>query len=210
MGLEDRSRAFPARVGSLADSAGIPVEVVNAGVEGDTSAGGLRRLEWALADGADVLVLELGANDGLRGLDPGAMEENLERIIARARELHPGIEIVLAGMEAPPNLGADYTRTFRRVFPRLARSEDVTLVPFLLEGVAGVSSRNQADGIHPNGEGHRHIAEEVLWPVLAPVLRSAARAEDARVSTVPPRGSAPAPSGVTAWGGTGPGTRVAA
>lgn len=172
--LRDGDR-YTARLQALADSADLPVEIVNAGVSGETSAGGLRRLDWVLRRPTDVLVIELGANDGLRGLDPAEMEDNLRAIIRRARERWPGVRIVLAGMEAPPNLGPRYTERFRSVFPRVARDLDATLVPFLLDGVAGVPELNQSDRIHPNAEGHRRIAREILWPVLEPVLRAAVK-----------------------------------
>jgi len=176
LGLLRDSDRYTDVVEMLADSAGIPIDVVNAGVSGDTSAGGLRRLEWALQGGADVLVVELGANDGLRGQSPDALRDNLEAIIEGARVLSPGVRIVLAGMEAPPNLGEGYTTAFRGVFTSLAEAHGVTLVPFILDGVAGVPELNQADRIHPNPEGHRRIAR-TLWPFLEPVLRDAARAE---------------------------------
>ena len=162
--------AYPAVIQQKIDSAGLPYRVVNAGISGETSAGGLRRIEWSLQQPADVLVLELGANDALRGLDPGQMRDNLDAILARARALHPGIAIVIVGMEAPPNLGDDYTRRFRSVFRDLARKYDAALVPFLLEGVAAVPELNIADGMHPNEEGHRVLAA-VVWPVLAETLR---------------------------------------
>jgi acyl-CoA thioesterase-1 len=174
-GLLRDSERFTDVLQAMADSAGVAVAVVNAGVSGDTSAGGLRRLEWVLQQPADVLVVELGANDGLRGQRVDAMKQNLERIIVRARELSPGVEVVLAGMEAPPNLGERYTTDFRRVFQDLAREQDVLLVPFLLEGVAGVPALNQGDRIHPTAEGHRRIAR-TLWPYLEPVLRAAGAA----------------------------------
>jgi acyl-CoA thioesterase I len=164
-------RAYPAVLQQMIDSAGLPFRVVNAGISGETSAGGLRRIDWSLQQPADVLVLELGANDALRGLDPGHMRSNLDAILARARELHPRIAIVIAGMEAPPNLGADYARRFRDVFTDLARQYDAALVPFLLEGVAAEPSLNLEDGIHPNVEGHRRVAGNV-WVVVEPVLRS--------------------------------------
>jgi len=176
LGLLRDSDRYTDVVQMLADSAGIAVDVINAGVSGDTSAGGLRRLEWALQGGADVLVVELGANDGLRGQSPDAMRNNLEAIIEGARALSPGVRIVLAGMEAPPNLGEGYTTAFRGAFTSLAEAHGVTLVPFILDGVAGVPELNQADRIHPNPEGHRRIAR-TLWPFLEPVLRDAARAE---------------------------------
>jgi acyl-CoA thioesterase-1 len=146
---------------------GYPHEVVNAGVSGDTSAGGLNRLEWSLAGDVKVLVLELGANDGLRGLPVAALKKNLTEIITRAQAR--GIRVVLTGMEAPPNFGAAYTSEFRDVYRQLAREHDVTFVPFYLEGVAGISSLNIEDGIHPNAEGSR-IIEKTVWSALEPLL----------------------------------------
>jgi acyl-CoA thioesterase-1 len=162
--------AFPALLQSLIDSAGLPFAVVNAGLSGETSAGGLRRLDWSLQQPVDVLFLELGANDGLRGLDPARMRDNLDAILTRTRERYPDVALVIAGMEAPPNLGEAYTRDFRDVFTSLADEHDAVLIPFLLDGVAGVTSLNQADRIHPNAEGHRTIAISV-WTVLEPLLR---------------------------------------
>lgn len=173
-GLTDPDDRFTDRLQALADSAGLPARMINMGVSGETSAAGLRRVGWVLEDTVDVLVLELGANDGLRGQDTGALEDNLQAIIDSTRAYWPNASIVLVGMEAPPNLGERYTRRFREVFPRLAREEDAALVPFLLEGVAGDASLNQDDRIHPNAEGHRLIAR-TLWPVLEPLLREAAR-----------------------------------
>jgi acyl-CoA thioesterase-1 len=172
-GLTGDDERFTDLLQQMADAEGIPVLVVNGGVSGDTSAGGLRRLDWLLQQHADVLVVELGANDGLRGQSVDAMKENLEQVIARAGELSPGVRIVLVGMEAPPNLGADYTSSFRSVFQDLAREHDLPLVPFLLEGVAGVPSLNQPDRLHPTAEGHRRVAE-TLWHYLEPVFREAA------------------------------------
>jgi acyl-CoA thioesterase I len=161
--------AYPAVIQQKIDSAGLPFQVVNAGISGETSAGGLRRIDWSLQQPIDVLVLELGANDGLRGLDPDGMRSNLDEIIRRTRSRHPGADIVLVGMEAPPNLGADYTTRFRQVFVDLAREHQAILVPFLLEGVAGEATLNIDDGIHPNPRGHRLLAETV-WRQLQPVL----------------------------------------
>ncbi|MBW3534359.1 MAG: arylesterase [Gemmatimonadetes bacterium] len=165
LGLSDPDDRFTDRLQALADSAGVPARMINLGVSGETSAGGLRRLAWALADTVDVLVLELGANDGLRGQDPDALEANLRAIVDSTRARWPGAVVILAGMEAPPNLGERYTRRFREVFARVAREEDTVLIPFLLEGVAGEADLNQDDRIHPNVEGHRRIARTV-WPVL--------------------------------------------
>jgi len=149
--------------------AGLPHAVVNAGVSGDTSAGGLRRLDWSLKGRVEVLVVALGANDGLRGLLPSDLDVNLGTIIERARGR--GIAVLLAGMEAPPNLGASYTRQFRDVYSAVAKRYEVPLIPFLLTGVAGVPSLNQADGIHPNPQGHRIIAD-LMWRQLEPLLTS--------------------------------------
>lgn len=171
----DPEAAYPAVIGRRLDSLGMPYRVVNAGVSGETSAGGLRRLDWLLREPVAVLVVELGANDGLRGLPPEAMKTNLDEIVRRTRAAHPDAEVVLAGMEAPPNMGERYTEAFRRVFRDLAREHGVALIPFLLDGVAGVPALNQADGIHPTAEGHRIIAETV-WKVLEEVL--ARRAAD--------------------------------
>lgn len=170
LGLLRPEDTYVARVSDLADSAGIPMEWINAGVSGETSAGGLRRIDWVLRDGADVLVVELGANDGLRGQDPDATTENLRAIVAGARARLPEVEVLLAAMEAPPNLGESYTERFRAIFPTVARETGVGLVPFLLDGVAGVPGLNQADGIHPTPEGHRRMARN-LWPSLEPLLR---------------------------------------
>jgi acyl-CoA thioesterase-1 len=175
LGLSTPDEAYPARLQVLADSAGVPARMVNLGVSGETSAGGLRRIGWVVSDTVDVLVLELGANDGLRGQDPDALARNLEAIIDTTRARWPDAEIVLVGMQAPPNLGIRYTRAFHDVFPRVAEERGTALVPFLLEGVGGERALNQGDGIHPTAEGHELIAHNV-WPVLEPaLLRAAAR-----------------------------------
>jgi acyl-CoA thioesterase-1 len=163
--------AYPAYLQSMIDSAGLPYRVINAGLSGETSAGGLRRLDWSLQEPVDVLFLELGANDGLRGLDVAQLRENLEAILARTRGRYPDAAFLIAGMEAPPNLGPRYTGDFRRVFSTVARANDAVLIPFLLEGVAGVTEFNQADRIHPNAAGHRVVAR-MVWPYLEPILRS--------------------------------------
>jgi acyl-CoA thioesterase-1 len=169
LGLASDEDTYVARVAELAASAGTPIRAVNAGVSGETSAGGLRRLDWVLRAPLDVLVLELGANDGLRGQDPFALEDNLTEIVRRTRTRYPGVRVVLAGMEAPPNLGPLYTSAFRSIFSAVAEQEGAALVPFLLEGVAGVPALNQSDLIHPTAEGHVVVAENV-WEVLGPVL----------------------------------------
>ncbi len=168
LGLE-AEEAYPALIQERVDETGLPFRVVNAGVSGETSAGGLRRIDWLLRESVAVLVLELGANDGLRGLGTDQMRSNLREIIERTRAAHPGARLVIAGMEAPPNMGRSYTRAFRRVFVELAEEYDAVLIPFLLDGVGGVPELNQADGIHPTVEGQQLIAGTV-WTVLEPVL----------------------------------------
>jgi acyl-CoA thioesterase-1 len=175
-----REDAYPSLLQRRLDEAGLPLQVVNAGVSGDTSAGGLRRLDWALEGDVRVLVLALGANDGLRGLPPAELQRNLTAIVERARAR--GADVVLAGMEAPPNFGAAYTAAFRRVYRELAARYRLALVPFLLDGVAGVERLNQRDGLHPTAAGARRIADNV-WPVLRPVIERAVRLEPARPAT---------------------------
>jgi acyl-CoA thioesterase I len=165
-GLE-QAQSFPALLQERLAKAGHQYEVVNAGVSGDTSAGGLRRLDWALDGNVRILVVELGANDGLRGLPVEEMKKNLDEIIRRAKSR--GITVILAGMEAPPNYGPAYTAAFRQAFRDLAAEHDVPLIPFLLEGVAGDRALNIADGIHPNPDGAR-ILERNVWRTLESVL----------------------------------------
>lgn len=162
--------AYPALVQERLDSAGLDYRAVNAGVSGDTSAGGLRRIDWLLRLPVAVLVLELGANDMLRGLPLDAMRDNLRGVLDRTRAARPGVRFVVAGMRAPPNLGLAYARRFENVFEELAREYDAVLIPFLLEGVAGKAMLNQADGMHPTAEGQRRIADTV-WQALEPLLR---------------------------------------
>lgn len=161
--------AYPALIQAKLDSAGLAYRVVNGGVSGETSAGGLARIDWLLRQPVAVLVLELGANDGLRGLDVEAMRGNLQEIVDRTLEAYPDARIVIAGMEAPPNLGQRYTDAFRQTFVDLASANDAAFIPFLLEGVAAVPELNQSDGIHPTAEGHEIIAETV-WRALRGVL----------------------------------------
>jgi acyl-CoA thioesterase-1 len=170
LGLEDPSaQAFPALIQKKIDDAGLPWRVVNAGLSGETSAGGLRRVDWILRQRVEVFVLELGGNDGLRGLPPETTRANLQAIIDRVREKSPATKIVLAGIAAPPNMGADFTRAFAAIFPELAEKNGVALILFLLEGVGGRPELNQPDGIHPNVQGHAIVAETV-WTVLKPLL----------------------------------------
>ena len=170
----DPEEAYPALIQQKLDSAGLAFRAVNAGVSGETSAAGLRRIDWLLQQPVTVLVLELGANDALRGQDLVAAGENLQAIIDRTKARYPDVRIVVAGMQAPPNLGSRYTREFRELFTTLARDNDAALIPFLLEGVAAVPSLNQADGIHPTAEGARIMADNV-WRVLEPLLRAEGR-----------------------------------
>jgi acyl-CoA thioesterase-1 len=166
----DPEEAYPALIQEKIDAAGLGYRVVNAGVGGDTSKDALSRLDWLLRQRVDVLVLETGANDALRGQDPAATRENIRAILEGARAHRPAPRLVLVGMEAPRNLGPDYVRRFRAIYPELARESGAVLVPFLLDGVGGVESLNQADGIHPTAAGHVRLAENV-WRVLEPVLR---------------------------------------
>jgi acyl-CoA thioesterase I len=161
-------QSFPSLIGRRLAERGYDYEIVNAGVSGDTSAGGVRRLDWSLEGDVRVLVLALGANDGLRGLPTDELKKNLAAVIERARAR--GITVVLAGMEAPPNFGAAYTREFRGVYAELAREHQVRFVPFLLQGVAGLPALNQPDGIHPNARGAAIVAD-LVWAELEPVLR---------------------------------------
>jgi acyl-CoA thioesterase-1 len=167
----DPGEAFPALLQQKIDDLGWPFAVVNAGVSGDTSAGGLRRIDWLLRRRIDVLILELGGNDGLRGLSTEATRTNLQAIIDRTRVKHPRARIVIAGMQMPPNMGADYTNRFQKIFPDLAAANEAALIPFLLEGVGGKPELNLPDRIHPTAEGQRLVAENV-WKTLEPVLRS--------------------------------------
>lgn len=165
--------AYPALVGERVAEAGVPVRVVNGGVSGETSAGGLGRIRWALRQNRpDVFVLALGANDGLRGVDPASTQETLGAILEAVREAAPDARLVVAGMEALPNMGTDYTGRFRAVFPAVAEAYDAAFVPFLLEDVAGVARLNQGDGVHPTPEGHRIMAETVA-EVVVPLAREA-------------------------------------
>lgn len=159
--------AYPALLEARLRREGYAYRVVNAGVSGDTSAGGLRRVDWVLRSRPDVVIVALGANDGLRGLPVDALRDNLEAVVGRVRAA--GARVLLVGMRVPPNYGADYARDFAAVFPTVARRLDVRLAPFLLEGVAGEAQLNQADGIHPTPEGQRIMAER-LWPHLRPLL----------------------------------------
>ena len=162
-----REQSTPSLIQERLTAEGYPYEVINAGVSGDTSAGGLSRLDWSLDGDVEVLVIELGANDGLRGLPVAQMKRNLDEVITRAKARN--ITVILTGMEAPPNYGPLYTAEFRQVFRDLADTHDVVFVPFYLDGVAGIPALNNSDGIHPNAEGARIIAG-TIWRALEPVL----------------------------------------
>ncbi|HYJ03569.1 MAG TPA: arylesterase [Chthoniobacterales bacterium] len=164
------AEAFPALVAEKIRAAGLPFEVENAGLSGDTSAGGLRRIDWLLQRPIDVLFLELGANDGLRGQPLKSLKANLQAIIDKTKAKNPQAKIVLAGMQVPPNLGAEYASGFQRVFAELAQENNAVLIPFLLEGVGGNRELNQQDLIHPSAAGHGIIAD-LVWSALEPILR---------------------------------------
>ena len=162
-------QAFPALIGDKLDSLQLGYEVVNAGLSGETTAGGRSRVGWILRQPVDVFVLELGGNDGLRGLPLSATRQNLQGIIDTVRRRSPGAQIVLAGMQIPPNLGQAYAADFKRLYQEIAAKNKLVLIPFLLEGVGGDRALNQPDGIHPTPAGHRIVARTV-WAVLRPVL----------------------------------------
>jgi acyl-CoA thioesterase I len=169
-GLEDHTRqAFPGVIQRKIDAAGLPYRVVNAGLSGDTTAGGLRRIDWVLRQRVDVFVLELGGNDGLRGLPVATAKTNLQAIIDRVRGRFPEAQIVVAGMLMPANMGG-YAEEFAGMFPALAEANGAALIPFILDGVGGVPDLNMPDGIHPTAEGHARIAE-LVWGHLRPLLR---------------------------------------
>jgi acyl-CoA thioesterase-1 len=165
------TQAFPALIQEKINARGWDLHVINAGLSGETTAGGLRRIDWVLQRPIAVLVLALGANDSLRGLPIAEAKRNLQAIIDRTRHKYPQVKIVLAGMQVPTNLGREYTTSFHAIFPDLAAANTAVLIPFLLEGVGGIPALNLPDGIHPNPAGHQIIAENV-WQVLEPVLQS--------------------------------------
>lgn len=179
----DPEQSYPALLQRKADSSGLDVEIVNAGVSGETSAGALERTDWLLRAPLDVFYLETGANDGLRAVDPDATRDNLRAILTKARSAHPQAQLLLAQMEAPTNLGPRYTSQFHAVFPAVARETGAELVPFLLDGVAGREELNQGDGIHPNLTGERIVASNV-WPSIARAV-AAARARRGTLDPCP-------------------------
>ncbi|WP_103665147.1 arylesterase [Gracilimonas amylolytica] len=165
----DKSQAFPALIQQKIDSAGINYEVINGGLSGETSAGGLRRIDWVMQKPVDIFVLELGGNDALRGIDLGSTKDNLQQIIDKVQEKYPEVQIYLAGMQVPPNLGQEYTSNFQKMYPELAEENDLPLIPMMLEKIGGSDIYMQEDGIHPTPAGHRIIAESI-WNELSPIL----------------------------------------
>jgi len=169
----DPEQAFPALIQEKIDAKSWKFKVVNAGQSGDTSAGGLNRLDWLLKNRVDILILELGANDGLRGLPAETTRKNLQAIIDRTKDKYPEAKVIVAGMKVPPNMGGDYGRKFEAVFVDLAKKNNAVLIPFELAEVGGRRELNLADGIHPTAKGHEIVAANV-WKVLEPLLRSLA------------------------------------
>ncbi|XWN37739.1 MAG: arylesterase [Balneola sp.] len=162
-------QAFPAVIQDKIDSLGLNYEVINGGLSGETSAGGLRRISWVLQRDIDIMILELGGNDGLRGIDLSSTKENLQQIIDQAKAKNPDMKIIIAGMQVPPNLGTDYTKEFQNLYPELAEENDLVLIPLILDKVGGRDEFMQPDQIHPNVQGHKVVAKTV-WEVLYPIL----------------------------------------
>ncbi len=167
----DKENAYPALIQEKVDSLGWNFNIINAGSSGETSAGGARRIDWMMRQHIDVLILELGGNDGLRGVDLTDTKKNLQTIIDKVEEKYPTAEIILAGMQVPPNLGLEYTAEFMEIYPELAKTNGVRLIPFLLKDVGGEDDLNLSDGIHPNEEGHKILADTV-WDTLKPILEN--------------------------------------
>lgn len=165
----DPDEAYPALLQKKIDRAGLPWRVINAGLSGDTTSGGLRRIDWLLRQKIDLFIIELGGNDGLRGIPPAVSRVNLQAMIDRVRAKYPSARIVIAGMQMPVNMGEEHRREFAAIFPAIAEANKAVLIPFLLEGVGGVPELNLPDGIHPTAEGHRIVAETV-WKILEPLL----------------------------------------
>ena len=165
----DPEQAFPSLIEKKARDEGMPIKAINAGLSGETSAGAVRRIDWVLRTPADLVVIEVGANDALRGLSPDAARANLERLVSAVRAKQPRAKLALIQMEAPPNYGVAYTRSFRSIYSDVARKENIPLLPFLLNGVAGISRLNQPDGLHPNLNGERIVADN-LWKALKPLV----------------------------------------
>jgi len=169
MGLE-MDEAFPSLIQDKIDSLQLDYKVINAGLSGETTASGMNRLNWVLKQKTDIFILELGANDGLRGIPLAETRKNLQIIIDRVRQKNQSTKIILAGMMIPPNMGPEYTNEFRDIFPSLAKKNDIFLIPFILENVAGIKDLNQEDGIHPTSIGHKIVANNV-WEILQKAIR---------------------------------------
>ena len=165
----DMSEAFPALIQERLDSLNYDYKVINAGLSGETSAGGLSRIDWVLKTPVDIFVLELGGNDGLRGISLDETEKNLSAILEKVKASNPQVKIIVAGMQIPPNMGQEYTDRFKSIFPALAQQHNTLHIPFILEGVGGIPELNLPDGIHPTPEGHKIVAENV-WAVLEPII----------------------------------------
>lgn len=165
----DPEQGFAGLIQKKIETLALDYQVVNAGLSGETTAGGNGRIDWILRQPIDVFILELGGNDGLRGIDPSSSIKNLQSIIDKVKAKYPAAKIVLAGMEAPPNMGEAFTSEFRAMYPKLAKANNIALIPFLLDKVGGVPALNQADGIHPTAKGHQIVAE-TIWKVLKDVL----------------------------------------
>jgi acyl-CoA thioesterase-1 len=170
----DTKESYPAVIQQIVDSLNLKYTVVNAGLSGETTASGRNRLDWVLNQKADVFILELGANDGLRGIPINETRQNLQAIVTSVKEKNPETIIILAGMQIPPNMGQEYTAEFRKIFPELADKNEAYLIPFLLDNVAGIPELNQEDGIHPTVEGQKIVADNV-WDVLEPLLTKPAQ-----------------------------------
>jgi acyl-CoA thioesterase-1 len=167
----DPEEAFPALLQKRIDSLGLPYRVLNRGISGETTAGGKARMEWILQQKISILLIELGGNDGLRGLSPDETRQNLIDIIQLAKAQYPQLQVVLGGMQVPPNMGPDYAQAFAQIYPQVAQQTGAVLIPFILEGVGGVPELNLPDGIHPTAEGHQLVAATV-WQALAPLLEA--------------------------------------
>lgn len=165
-----KETAYPSCIKGKADKGGLALKVINGGISGSTTAGGLRRVSWYFKHQVDILVIALGANDGLRGIDPSSSKENIRSIILKSFKLNPKVKIILAGMKVPPNMGDEYSDNFSKIYPELAEEYKCELIPFLLENVGGYKERNLPDGIHPNALGHQKVCDNV-WEVLYPILK---------------------------------------
>lgn len=161
--------SFPGVIAAKIDSLKLPYRIINAGLSGETTASGVNRLDWVLQEKPDIFILELGANDGLRGIPLEETRKNLEIMVEKVRTLNPEVKIIITGMQMPPNMGPEYTGTFKKIFPEIAKSQNILLVPFLLDGVGGIPELNQPDGIHPTPQGHKILAKNV-WGILEPLL----------------------------------------